>query len=383
MSPRREQPRSRLAIALASLGAAVAILVIADAAQAGSSTTVSGSVYVDYWWMQDPDVQKRSPGGVTIDAAVKIGVDISDDVAFSTKACMSCHGIELEHFQMEYMPKTWFNVQAGRLAIPFGEFANRVDQSGHKTVSAPLIYDMGRMAFGEKGAMNLGVLPLPYTDTGVMVYGQRFLGPVQAWYSVYGVAGLRGGNDADWTAMRALYYTDPNRTPSVGGRLALTLAAEPGWFVGDTSLGASYTRGRYDRDATLGYEVWGIDASTQLGKLALRGEYAHRRTDLSPKATYPYELLDPWFKKDGFYVEAEAPLGNSFGVVYRYDTLNRQGVPLPGATELTADSSIVRHTAGIQYMPAPSTFMKLGWEYWMASDFTDFHSVHLGVGGAF
>ncbi|MFO0581219.1 MAG: hypothetical protein U0229_03015 [Anaeromyxobacter sp.] len=379
MSQLRKHPWARTL----TVAAALAALAAAGAARAGSSTTVSGSVYVDEWWMNRPEVQKRSPGGVTIDGAVKIGVDISDDVAFSTKACMSCHGIELEHFQMEYMPKTWFNVQAGRLAIPFGEFANRVDQSGHKTVSAPLIYDMGRMAYGEKGAMNLGVLPLPYTDTGVMVYGQRFLGPIQAWYGVYGVAGLRGGNDADWTAMRALYYTDPNRVPSVGGRLALTLAAQPGWFLGDTSVGASYTRGRYDRDAVLGYEIWGVDASMQLGKVVVRGEYAHRRTDLSTKASYPYELVDPWFTKEGFYVEAEAPLGGSFGVVYRYDELGRHGVPLPGSVGLSTNSHILRHTAGILFTPAPSTFLKLGWEYWMASDYTDFHSVHLGVGGAF
>jgi len=126
-----------------------------------------------------------------------------------------------------------------------------------------------------------------------------------------------------------------------------------------------------------------VDASTQLGKLTLRGEYAHRKTDLSEEATYPFELVDPWFTKAGWYVEGEVPLGNYLGVVYRYDTLVRQGVPLPGATELTPDSSIVRHTAGLVVTPADSTFVKLGWEYWLASDFPDFHSVHFGVGGAF
>jgi hypothetical protein len=258
-----------------------------------------------------------------------------------------------------------------------------VDQSGHKTVSAPLIYDMGRMAYGEKSAMNLGVLPLPYTDTGILVYGQRFLGPVQAWYGFYGVAGFRGGNDFDFTAMRSLYYSDPNRVPSGGARLVLTYASNPGSFLGDTSLGGSFTSGRYDRDGTLKYVVWGLDASMQLGKTTLRGEYAHRRTDLSPKASYPYELVDPWFRKDGWYVEAERPLGSNLGVVYRYDTLNREGVPLPGATELTPHSSIVRHTAGIVYSPASSIFVKISWEYWLTSDFPDFHSAHFGVGGAF
>ena len=371
---------SRLTLA----GAALALALCAPgAALAGPSALISGSVYVDHWWIQDPEVQRRSPGSVTIDAAVKVSVDVTDDVSFSTKACMSCHGIELEHFQMEFMPKTWFNVAAGRLAIPFGEFANRVDQSGHKTVSSPLIYDMGRMAYGERSAMNLGVIPLPYTDTGVMIYGQRFLGPIQAWYGLYGVAGLRGGNDADWTAMRALYYSDPNRVPSGGGRLVFTYASDPGAFIGDSSIGGSYTAGRYDQEALLDYEAWGVDASFQLGKLTLRGEYAHRKTDLSTEASYPYELVDPWFTKEGWYAEAEVPLGGWLGAVYRYDTLDRRGAPLPGSTELTPESHLVRHTGGLVFTPAANTFVKLMWEYWLASDFPDFHSVHFGVGGAF
>jgi hypothetical protein len=367
------------AVAAAFLGT----LAVAGAARAGPSAAISGSVFVDHWWLQDPEIQRRAPSSLTIDASVKVSVDVNDDVAFSTKACMSCHGIELEHFQMEFMPKTWFNVAAGRLAVPFGEFSNRVDQSGHKTTSAPLIYDMGRMAYGEKAAMNLGVVPLPYTDTGVLVYGQRFIGPVQAWYGIYGVAGFRGGNDFDFTSMRALYYSDPNRVPAGGARLVLTYAADPGSFFGDASVGGSFTTGRYDRDATLEYQAWGADASFQLGKTTLRGEYAHRRTDLSPKANYPFALVDPWFEKDGWYVEAERPLSSHLGVVYRYDTLNRRGVPLPGATELSTDSTIVRHSAGIVYSPASSLFVKIGWEWWLASDFPDFHSTHFGVGGAF
>jgi hypothetical protein len=224
---------------------------------------------------------------------------------------------------------------------------------------------------------------LPYSDDGVLVYGQRFLGPIQAWYGIYGVAGFRGGNDFDFTSMRSLYYTDTNRVPAVGGRLVFTYASNPGSFIGDTSVGGSFTTGRYDREAALEYLIWGVDVSLQLGKTTLRGEYAYRKTDLAPDASYPYELVDPWFRKDGFYVEVERPLGGHLGAVYRYDTLNREGVPLPGATELTPHSTIVRHTAGLVYTPAQSIFVKFGWEYWLPSDFPDFHSVHFGLGGAF
>jgi hypothetical protein len=381
-----DRPRTIPARLLAAAGAAVALalLLAASPAPAASGVSVNGSIYVDGWWLNGKAVTKRSPAGVTIDGAVKLGVDVTDDVAFSTKACFSCHGVELESMAIEYMPSTAFNVQAGRLSVPFGEYHARVDQSGHKTVSAPLIYDMGRMAYGEKGAMNLGVLPMPYTDSGVLVYGQRFFGPIQAWYGAYAVAGLRGGNDIDWTSMRATYYTDSNRTPAGGARLSFTYAAPVGGLLKDSSLGASLTGGKYDRDGRLGYLVWGADALLGLGPLTIRGEYAWRRTDLSRSASYAYEVPDPWLRKDGWYLEVEGPLSDGLSAVVRQDRLRRTGATLPGAAAgLTQDSAIDRTTAGLVWLPASSVFIKAGYEYWSPTDFAAFHSVHLGFGGAF
>jgi hypothetical protein len=243
---------------------------------------------------------------------------------------------------------------------------------------------MGRMAFGEKSAMNLGIVPQPYTDTGVLVYGVKWLGPIQTWYGVYGVAGLRGSNDIDWMSMRTLYYTDNNDEPSVGGRLALTISSDGNGFFGDLSVGASGSAGRYDREGKLEYAMWGADASVKLGPFTFRGEYAARRTDLDPKANYRYELVDTWFKKEGWYGELEHPLGGYLKLVYRYDELRRAGVPLPGANQaLTPDSRIVRYSAGIVLTPAQNTYMKAGFERWDATDFSDFDSYHVGFGGAF
>jgi hypothetical protein len=382
-----ERPRPPLARRLALLGVALASLALlwpTGRARAGASVSVNGSAYVDEWFQSSRTTSKRSPAGVTIEGAVKMGVDVNDDVSFSTKACFSCHGLELESMAFEYMPSTAFNVQAGRLSVPFGEYHTRVDQSGHKTTSAPLIYDMGRMAYGEKGAMNLGVLPMPYVDSGVLIYGQRFFGPIQAWYGLYGVSGLRGGNDMDWTAMRSLYYTDSNRTPAGGGRVSFTYAAGTTGLLRDSTLGASFTGGRYDKDGRLRYLIWGVDAMVGLGPVTLRGEYAYRRTGLSSTAAYVYEVPDPWFRKDGWYLEAEAPLTDRLAGVVRQDQLRRTGVPLPGAAAgLTQDSRIDRTTAGLVYTPATSLFVKLGWEYWSPSGFQRFHSLHLGLGGAF
>jgi len=363
-----------------------AALAAAGTARAADGVIYSGSAYVDYWGIPDRAVASRAPQAVTPATSIKLGMDINDDLAFSAKACIGCHGVDLEHVALDYQPKTWFNVQFGRIAVPFGDFSNRVDPGSHKTASPPLIYDMGRMAFGSRSAMNLGVLPLPYVDTGALVYGVRWLGSrIQVWYGIYGVAGLRGSNDLDFLAMRSIPYTDNNRLPSGGARLTVAYSADAGAFFGDASFGGSYTGGRYDKEATREYQAWAADATLRLGKLVLRGEYAARRTDLDPAATgYPFALEDEFFTKEGFYAEAEAPLGKYLAAVYRYEELRRTGTPLPGAvTELTADSTFVRHTGGLVVTPTPSLFLKLSWELWQTTDFGEFHTYHAGLGGTF
>jgi hypothetical protein len=242
------------------------------------------------------------------------------------------------------------------------------------------------MAYGSRSAMNLGVLPMPYVDTGAMVYGVRWLGSrIQGWYGVYGVSGLRGSNDIDWMAMRSAPYNDNNGKPSYGGRATLSYASDAGDFIGDWSLGGSYMGGTYDKNGKLRYQAWGADATFRFSGLILRGEYASRKTDLDPTVTgYPYALVDPFFTKTGFYAEAEHPLGKYLNVVYRYDELTRRGSPLPGSpAELTANSRFRRHTGGVVVTPAQNVFVKASWEYWDTSDFGSFNTYHAGIGGAF
>ncbi|HET8539112.1 MAG TPA: hypothetical protein VFL83_04505 [Anaeromyxobacter sp.] len=380
-----ERSARRVSPHAAAAALAAAALLAPGAARAVEGVIYSGSAFVDYWGIPDREAGKSSPQGVAPMASIRLGIDVNDDLAFTAKACISCHGVDFEHVALDYQPKSWFNVQLGRISVPFGEFSNRVDPGSYKTASQPLIYDMGRMAYGGRSAMNLGVLPLPYVDTGALVYGVRWLGEkIQVWYGVYGVAGLRGSNDLDWMAMRSIPYNDNNRVPAGGGRLALAYSANPGDFFGDANLGASYTAGRYDKDGTRRYEVWSVDATLRLAKLLVRGEYASRRTDLDPAARYPYQLVDTWFEKDGFYAEAEVPLGGYLSAVYRYEQLHRVGTPLPGAVEeLSPDSTFVRHSGGVVITPAAALYLKLSWEMWQTTDFGDFQTYHAGIGGAF
>jgi hypothetical protein len=362
-------------------------LLSAGTARARSTVNVSGSIYVDQWWLSKKSASDRTIGTITPDGALKVSVDVHDDLAISAKACFSCHGIEMEHFSLEYTPKSYFNVSAGRVVVPFGEYANRVDPSSHRTVSAPLIFDMGRIPYGDRTGYNLGVVPAPYVDTGVIVYGQTWIGErVQVWYGGYGVAGFRGSNDVDWAAMRSVYYTDNNRVPAGGARLALTWSQQdPSFVIGDVSVGGSFTGGRYDQDATLGYKAWGIDAQARIGPCVLRGEYAARRTDVDPNAAgYRYVVVDPFFDKRGWYAELEHPLGKWVGAVYRVERMDRVGIPVPGTLPvITPDSSIKRYTAGLMITPAASLYLKASYEYWEMTDIGAIHSTHVGIGGSF
>lgn len=371
---------------LAGAALVLALGLAARPAAAADNVMISGSIFVDYWGIEDRATSLRAPRSMSPEGSLKVQVDIHDDLSFSAKVCFSCHGIDMEHAYLEYTPKVWFNVQAGRLAVPFGEFSNRVDPSGHKTTSFPLIYDMGRAANLERTAMNFGVVMLPYVDTGVMVYGVKWLGSkLQAWYGVYAVAGMRGTNDLDFMSLRTVYYNDNNQEPAGGGRIALTWASEADAWFADFQLGGSFTAGRYDKQAKLAYAAAAADASFKIGPFTLRGEYALRRTDLDTNASgYRYEVVDPYMNKEGWYAEMEHPLGRYLAMVYRYDELRRTGVPLPGANaSITPDSRFVRYTAGFVLTPAQSVYVKAGWELWDTTDFADFHSWHVGMGGAF
>ena len=369
---------------LAALGASLAALSGAGVALAAGNVQVSGSAYVDYWGVLNNEVAARAPVGFQPEAALRIGVDMTDTLTFSAKACFSCHGIEMDHVMFDWMPSSKFNVQFGRLSIPFGDYSNRIDPSGHRTATAPLIYDMGRMAFGERTAMNEGVLMLPYVDTGALVYGQ--VSPVtglQVWYGVYVTAGLKGSNDVDWISMRAAPYGDNNKLPAIGGRVALSYGGAQGALLRDASLGGSAAVGRYDHAGTLGYQVYGADASVKIWELRLRGEYAYRRTDLAPGGSYAYQVVDPWFSKDGWYAELEHPICWKVSGVWRAEALSRSGVPLPGSpATMDLETTIRRYSAGLFIEPTQSIFAKLEYQYWSTKDFPSFGGIHVGLGGS-
>lgn len=369
-------------VSVRRLSALAAVLVASQVL--ASSVTISGSAYVDYWFLSSPMAQKASLSPLTPEAALKVEVDVHENLSFSARMCFGCHGLEVDRAHLDWTPNQYFNVQVGRIGVPFGEFSVRYDPTSYRSVSKPLIYEMGRMPYYGRAGFNLGVVPTPYVDTGAVAYGQLWFGEsVQLWYGAYAVGGFKGTNDFDWVQMRTPYYFDNNRWPAGGGRAVLTISGSGSVFR-DFSLGISGMHGAYDPESKRRYTALGADLSLRLGPVTIRSEAAFIRLNIDPDAPYKTTPVDPFIDRGGFYAEVEHPLGQHLIFLYRFDMLRRAGVQLPGSyAALSTDSRIYRYTHAGQVALADSLFLKASYEYWWFNDFPAFHSAHLGLGGTF
>ena len=71
-------------------------------------------------------------------------------------------------------PREWaLALDAGRLVVPFGAYSAQVNPGVYRTVSKPLIYNMGQRA--RDGDLGDSVLPMPYSDQGVNLSGSLTL----------------------------------------------------------------------------------------------------------------------------------------------------------------------------------------------------------------
>ncbi len=327
-----------------ALGAALVLSALSAAPARAASVNVAGSAYVDNWFTTSPSAAKASLTGLTPEAAIKMEVDINDKLSFSVRACFGCHGFEVDRAHVDFTPSPAFNIQAGRVGVPFGEMSVRYDPTSHRSVSKPLIYDMGRMGYYGRTAFNLGVVPQPYVDTGVVVYGQVWpTEETQLWYGAYVVTGMKGDNDVDFTAMRSQPFVDNNRQPAGGGRMVLTFSgSNPDAAFKDFSMGASAMYGHYDPNGKRAYTALGVDTSLRVGPLTLRSEAAVMRVELNPDPSlYRFQLIDTYVDKGGYFVELEHPVTSRLVFLYRFDSLYRKGDPLlTSDPRLSPDSRI-------------------------------------------
>jgi hypothetical protein len=382
-----------LAIAL-SFGAALAITRPAVAVE----RNFAGSAQLDYHELAStlaPGGGQRSRDvydGFTLEAALKLAVDISDHLSANVKVCYGCHGFEADMAYFDLRAADELNLRVGRMSPSFGSFNLRHDPANYKLSDKPLPYDMGRMI--RRNTWGNGVLPSPFPDNGAEINGTHWFGEsVQIDYALYAVSGFKqsGSNPTDFNLQQSHlpYYVDNNARPTLGGRVAFT--AKLG-AMSDMTLGASIMRGPYDDRGALQYMIAGTDLSLRIHQTVVRLEYLVRRQemDVSNPSIFKYEIAQSrgdFFVKHGALFEVEQNVAHGLDAVARADGMYRAGNVLE-TSGLLDYSWVARGTLGLAYAVERNLRLKVSTELWRWSDEdesgrTKETSFHVGAVGSF
>jgi hypothetical protein len=309
-------------------------------------------------------------------------------VSVRATACISCHGvgepglisrIEPVEVAVRVDLSTYLDsrckgmkgsVDAGRIIVPFGAFSAQADPSLYRTVSTPLIFNMGQRLFNQD--LGFPVLPMPYADEGVNLnlavpLGDCGTGPITATGDGYLVNGLEGnGNGIDFLQSRDLYDNN-NR---VGGGTRVT--------IGDPYVraGASFTTGRFDIPGTLGlarglyYTIYGFDVQAKYKRL-FRCQFEYARRDSDRFGILP---VGPTLFSEGvygYYAEAEArPWEKSrVSLLARYDWQSRSSPLAPSGSALpTGFIHVERMTVGVNIELWHQSLFMVDYERWLTPE---------------
>jgi hypothetical protein len=378
---------------------AVALVVSALAGSAlAIERNLAGSAQLDYHAVTANFRANRADGvpdvidGFTLEAALKVAVDVSDHLSANVKVCYACHGFEAGMAYFDIRARDELNVRIGRFSPSFGSFNLRHDPANHKLSDKPLPYDMGRML--RFGAWNNGVLPSPFPDNGVELNGTHWFGEdVQLDYALYVVTGFKQSaqnpTDLNFVESRLPYYDDNNSRPSAGSRVAVT--AKLG-SLSDLTIGASATGGTYDMKNDLSYVIVGGDVALRIDRTTLRMEYLMRRQhmDTSDPTLFKYPVAatrGDVFAKNGAFVELEQPVTRELDAIARFDAMYRAG-NVPINSELSNSSWVARATLGIALAVQRNMRIKASAELWQFRDepsagWKPETSFHLGAVGSF
>jgi hypothetical protein len=381
-----------------ALVAAVLLAALGSPADAGEDHNFAGSAQLDYHLVPSDVLAHTAPApgttfqGFTLEAALKVAVDVSEHLSANVKACFGCHGFELDMAYFDLRASDELNLRVGRFSPSFGVFNLRHDPANHLLSDKPLPYDMGRML--RKGDWGNGVLPSPFPMNGAEVDGTHWMGSVaQLDYAVYAVTGFKNDVDPhpvdfDLQESHLPYYVTSNPSPAGGGRVALTIKAAP---ATDVTLGASGMFGTYNPANTLTYFIGGADISVRFSRTTLRAEYLLRRQqfDTSDPGILQYAVATDrgdFFVKHGAFVEFEQPVASGLDILGRVDGLYRTGNVLVGSP-LTDKASVVRETLGLAYAIERNFRLKGSIEVWEFS-YRDAGrdaelSFHVGAVGSF
>ncbi len=363
--------------------------------------TFAGSAQIDYLGVPTQPGADANAGtgntfdGFTLEASMKVAVDITSHLSANVKVCYGCHGFEADMAYFDLRVADELNFRLGRFSPSFGSFNLRHDPANQKLSDKPLPYDMGRML--RNVAWGYSVLPSPFPDNGLEIDGTHWFGSVaQLDYAAYAVAGFRNTDkyalDINFPESHTYpneFYVDNNAWPAIGGRVALTLKPSA---TSDLTLGASGVGGTYDDQNMLTYVILGGDVSLRVHRTNIRAEYLVRRTELSTQdpALLKYAVAPDqgnYFTKQGAYLEIEQPIVHDLDAVARVDGMLRVGNVAAGSI-LSNESWMARETLGLAYGIERNLRLKGSVEYYEFSEADGSGNIrdlafHLGVTGTF
>ena len=310
-------------------------------------------------------------------------------VSARVTVCVACHGVmeqtflsrvdiveaaarvDLSSYVEPYLPGWKVAIDAGRFIVPFGAFSAQTNPGVYRTVSTPLIFNMGQRIFNQD--LGVPVLPMPYSDEGINLSVDMPLyncdtKRITATMDAYLVNGLTGSaNGIDFLQSRDLI--DNNNHVAGGGRVTVGTA--------NIRLGASLTGGRFDdpRDPAvpagpLNYRIIGVDLQARYKRLfRMQIEYARRDSGRVQALAGTSSTISE--EVDGYYLEVEARPWNDCRVSFlaRHDILNHNSaLPPPSSTLTTGTFTVERFTVGVNIELWQQSLLMFNLERWFVPE---------------
>ena len=303
-------------------------------------------------------------------------------MSFRVQACLTCHQKGSDTNRLELVegvvildlnkafgtgvPGSKASIQAGRFIVPFGAFAQQSHPATFRTVTKPLMYNMGQAV--NRDDIGPALLPMPFSDEGVMLNLSFPLSEdVTATIEPYLINGLQG-DTTGVNFFQSRGISDNNSEPAYGGRVTLGNR--------NIRLGGSYMAGRLNDDSGTGIldrqldvELIGADLTYRYQDIArVQVEYAKRSAERF--LFLPGKLLDNE-KIDGFNVEGELRLSEKprISLIGRYDRIGHNAhLPPSGSSITDPDFDVSRITWGFNFtLPGGST-LQINHEHWLMPD---------------